>query len=252
MRTTSTLLKLIIICFLLLMPTLVLAATDQKQQGYATISTAELKSLLDNGKAGILVIDARNPDEFDEVHIKDAVNIPVTKLEKNPTLLPADKKRPLVFYCNGIKCGKSKKAAQIAAAQGYINLMVYAEGMPVWEELGMPIYAGPTYEKKIETSKLKPVELKALMDSKASTLTIVDVRDKSEYEQGHIPGAINIPVTNFAAQSGVLDKEKRIIVYCNSGGRSYNAYRKLQKLAYPQINQVIFADWEFDGLPIVR
>jgi rhodanese-related sulfurtransferase len=130
--------------------------------------------------------------------------------------------------------------------------MIYAEGMPVWEEKGKPIYAGPNYEKKVETSKLKPQELKAIMDSRPESLTIVDVRDRSEFDQGHIPGAINIPVANFALQSGVLEKEKRIVVYCNSGGRSYNAYRKLQKLAYPNINQVIFADWEFDGLPVVK
>jgi rhodanese-related sulfurtransferase len=49
-----------------------------------------------------------------------------------------------------------------------------------------------------------------------------------------------------------LEKDRRIIVYCNSGGRSYNAYRKLQKLAYPNINQVIYADWEFDGFPVVK
>ena len=56
----------------------------------------------------------------------------------------------------------------------------------------------------------------------------------------------------FAAGSGVLDKEKRIIVYCNSGGRSYNTYRKLQKLAYPKISQAIFADWEIEGLPVEK
>ena len=94
--------------------------------------------------------------------------------------------------------------------------------------------------------------MKALIDSKPTTLTIIDVRDKNEYDQGHIPCAINIPVTNFALQSGVLEKDKRIIVYCNSGSRSYNAYRKLQKMAYPNISQVIFADWKSDGLPIVK
>jgi rhodanese-related sulfurtransferase len=221
-------------------------------QPFKTITTSELQQLLTRGKNAPLVIDARTPEEYEEVHIKNAINIPVTKLEKDILLLPTDKQESLVFYCNGIKCGKSKKAAILAAANGYVNLMVYGEGMPVWEEKGLPVYAGPNYEKKIETSKLKPTELKTLMDSAPKTLTIVDVRDKSEYDQGHIPGAINIPVADFAAQSGVLEKEKRIVVYCNSGGRSYNAYRKLQKLAYPTINQVIFADWEFDGLPVVK
>jgi len=252
MQRTRILLFTIICSLFLLSSAALLSAAEPQPAPYRAVTTEELKKLIDSGKNAPLVIDARNPEEYDEVHIKNAVNIPVAKLEKDPSLLPADKKKDIVFYCNGIKCGKSKKAALFAASQGYSNLMVYAEGMPVWEEKGMSIYAGPTYEKKVETSKMKPRELKDLMDGKPATMTIVDVRDKSEYDQGHIPGAINIPVATFALQSGVLEKDKRIIVYCNSGGRSYNAYRKLQKLAYPNINQVIFADWEFDGLPVVK
>jgi len=252
MRHTRMLLITILCLSCWLASASLLLAADPQPVPFRTVTTEELKMMIDSGKQAPLIVDARNPEEYDEVHIKNAVNIPVSKLEKDPTLLPADKKQGIVFYCNGIKCGKSKKAAQFAAALGYANLMVYAEGMPVWEEKGMSIYAGPNYEKKVETSKLKPLELKSLMESKPATLTIVDVRDKSEYDQGHIPGAINIPAATFALQSGVLEKDKRIVVYCNSGGRSYNAYRKLQKLAYPNINQVIFADWEFDGLPVVK
>jgi rhodanese-related sulfurtransferase len=83
-------------------------------------------------------------------------------------------------------------------------------------------------------------------------LTLVDVRDQKEFAEGHIPGAVNIPVTSFAARSAGLDKEKKIIVYCNSGGRSYNAYRKLQKMAYKNIAQTIFSDWEEAGLPVAK
>ncbi|QEM66905.1 rhodanese-like domain-containing protein [Geobacter sp. FeAm09] len=225
---------------------------EQPVAGAKTISTEQLKLLLETAKPKPLLIDARNPEEYEEVHIKDAVNIPIAKLEKDPSLLPADRARKLVFYCNGVKCGKSKKAATLAVAHGYGDVFIYAEGMPVWEEKGMPIFAGASYEKRVETSKLSPRELKALMDAKPGSLVIVDVRDKNEYAAGHIPGAINIPVTAFAAGSGVLEKEKRIVVYCNSGGRSYNAYRKLQKLAYPTISQAIFADWEFEGLPVEK
>ncbi len=78
----------------------------------------------------------------------------------------------------------------------------------------------------------------------------MDVRDAYEYTEGHIPGAINIPVVSFAAQSGVLDKKKTIIVYCNAGGRSYKAYRKLMKLGYKHIFQTLFADWKEAGYTI--
>jgi rhodanese-related sulfurtransferase len=91
-----------------------------------------------------------------------------------------------------------------------------------------------------------------LINSGAGALTAVDVRDPEEYKAGHIPGAINIPVTGFAAGSEVLVKEKTIIVYCNSGGRSYNAYPKLMKLGYGKIGQAIFADCQEAGLAVEK
>jgi rhodanese-related sulfurtransferase len=124
--------------------------------------------------------------------------------------------------------------------------------MPVWEEKGFPIYAGPDYDKTVKTSMIKPTVVKALLDNAPTTLTVVDVRDAKEFAEDHVPGAINIPVETFAVGSSVLDKNKQIVVYCNSGGRSYNAYRKLQKLAYPNIVQMIFADWQAEKLPIEK
>ncbi len=47
-------------------------------------------------------------------------------------------------------------------------------------------------------------------------------------------------------------RTRRSIVYCNSGGRSYTAYRKLQKMDYKNIAQALFADWKGEGLPVAR
>jgi rhodanese-related sulfurtransferase len=227
-------------------------AVPSTKDGYTIIDTADLKKLLDTDPADVVVVDARNPEEYQEVHIKDAINVPQKKFKKYQHLLPEKKSTQLVFYCNGVKCGKSKKAAKAALAMGYERVLVYAEGMPVWEEKGMPIYAGPAYEKRIETTKISPAELNKLVQSKADTFTVVDVRDKEEFSKSHIPGAINIPSPTFASQSGVLDKKKQIIVYCNGGGRSYNAYRKLMKLGYKDIRQTLFFDWQEEGLPVEK
>ncbi len=227
----------------------VVSAFGKTDNGYGLIDTNGLKNLLDSGEK-TTVIDARNPEEYQEVHIKGAINVPQKKFSKYVYLLPKEKSTRIIFYCNGVKCGKSKKAAKKAIEMGYSNVLVYAEGMPVWEEKGMPIYAGPDYEKRIETTKIFPKNLQILIQSKADNFTVVDVRDQEEYNEGHIPGAINIPVVTFASQSEVLDKKKKIIVYCNSGGRSYNAYRKLMKLGYKDVNQAIFADWKEQNFPV--
>lgn len=218
--------------------------------GYKYINSEQLKTMVDKKGKDLLVFDARNPEEYQEVHIPRSLNLPQKKFDKYKHLLPKNKKVQLVFYCNGVKCGKSKKAAKMAIAEGYKNVLVYAEGMPVWEEMNYPIYAGPDYEKKIETTKLEPEEMKKMIDSGYTDFTVVDVRDESEFAEGHIPGALNIPVSRFAAESEKLDKNKKIIVYCNSGGRSYLAYRKLMKLSYKKIYQTLFADWKEEGMTV--
>jgi rhodanese-related sulfurtransferase len=216
-----------------------------------TISTEALKALMDEQKPFVLV-DTRTPEEFQEAHIRNAVSIPEKTFETRLSLLPADKSALIVLYCNGVKCGKSRKAAKKAEAAGYRNLVIYAEGFPVWEEKGHAIVAGPEHAKKVETTKISPAELKKLIDGKSADMVIVDVRDESEFKEGHIPTAVNIPVETFALRSEILPKEKKIIVYCNTGGRSYNAYRKLIKLAYPDIAQTLFADWKDAGMPVAR
>lgn len=236
---------------LLALSAAVCLAAEKTKDGFPIVTSEQLKGLLDS-KEKIVLIDARTAQEYQEAHIRTAISIPLSALEKDAALLTAPKNARLLFYCNGVKCGKSGKSALIAKSQGYTNISIYADGMPVWEEKGYPLYTGPDYDKTVKTSMIKPAVVKVLLDNAPQTLTVVDVRDAKEFAEGHVPGAINIPVETFAAGSGVLDKGKQIVVYCNSGGRSYNAYRKLQKLAYPNIAQMIFADWKSDGLPVAK
>lgn len=218
---------------------------------FTVITTDQLKTMIEEKKYFVL-IDARTKEEYQEAHIANALSIPEKSFEESLSLLPVDKNHQIVFYCNGVKCGKSKKAAKKADAMGYKNILIYGEGFPVWEEKGNKIVPGPEYAKKIETTKVSPSDLKKMIDSGGKDFVIVDVRDESEYKEGHIPSAINIPAESFAMKSEVLAKEKKIIVYCNTGGRSYMAYRKLMKLAYPAIAQTLFAEWKEAKMPVEK
>ncbi|MCE5311759.1 MAG: rhodanese-like domain-containing protein [Nitrospiraceae bacterium] len=230
---------------------LLILAAQAASADYKVIDTTQLKAMFDD-KKNFTLIDARTKEEYNEAHIVKAINVTEKGFETQASQLPVDKSALLIIYCNGVKCGKSKKVAKKSTTLGYTNILLYAEGFPVWEEKTLPITAGPNYSKRIETAKLKPAELKQLIDNGAKDFVIVDVRDETEYREGHIPGAINISVETFATRSEILPKEKKIIVYCNSGGRSYTAYKKLVKLAYPNIFQAIFADWKEAGLQVER
>lgn len=239
--------SMLTVCLLLAASVSVFAADAE----FKSVSTEVLKDMLDSKKEFTL-IDARTKDEYQEAHIGKAVNITEKDFDKLSVALPSDKGALLVLYCNGVKCGKSKKVAARAKEAGFSNILIYSEGFPVWEEKGMPILAGPDYAKKITTTKLTAAELEKLLREKKDAYVLVDVRDEFEFAEGHVPGAINIPAESFATRSGVLPKEKGIVVYCNSGGRSYMAYRKLMKLAYPTIFQTTFAQWKEAGFPILK
>lgn len=218
---------------------------------YPIATTDQVKAMIDQ-KAAFILIDSRTVQEYQEAHIIGAINIPEKNVEEYFGSLPADKKALLVIYCNGVKCGKSKRLAKKLEPLGYKNILIYSEGIPVWEERNLPIVAGPDYNKKIETKKVKPADLAKLISENQGDYVLVDVRDPSEFREGHIPTAINIPVETFSTQSSVLPKEKKIIVYCNTGSRSYLAYRKLIKLVYPDIYQTLLADWKDAGLQIEK
>ncbi len=66
--------------------------------------------------------------------------------------------------------------------------------------------------------------------------TIVDVRTVGEYEERHLPGAINIPVDILAGQLQQLGAvDEPIILYCRSGARSQRANQILRDMGYTKV-----------------
>jgi len=64
------------------------------------------------------------------------------------------------------------------------------------------------------------------------TQFLLDVREKSEFDAGTIPGAVNIPHYELRAKSGNLPKDKDILAFCRSGVRSYLACRVLKQKGF--------------------
>ena len=99
-----------------------------------------------------------------------------------------------------------------------------------------------TYEQ------ISGAEAKALMDSESGYI-IIDARTQSEYDEGHIPGAILIPEYEIAdrAEKELPDKDQLILVYCRSGRRSKIAAEELVKLGYTNVKEFGgIIDWEYE------
>ncbi len=77
------------------------------------------------------------------------------------------------------------------------------------------------------------VKLKEMLQQGAK---IIDVRSRGEFSMGHFAGAVNIPLDELPAKMNTLgDKNKPVIVYCASGGRSGSAQRFLQSAGFTQV-----------------
>ncbi|GAW97572.1 MULTISPECIES: rhodanese-like domain-containing protein [Colwellia] len=94
------------------------------------ISSEELFN--DNHKK--LIIDVRSKFEFEILHIKDAINIPISNMSFIPSLTSITDKdfRPIIFYCNGVDCLKSSHAAIKARTHDFLNVKVYDGGVHDW------------------------------------------------------------------------------------------------------------------------
>lgn len=95
--------------------------------------------------------------------------------------------------------------------------------------------------------KIDAAEAKRMID--AGGVTVVDVRRADEYEDGHVPGAINIPNEDIADQmpAALPDAGTTLIVYCRSGVRSKQASDKLVRMGYRRVYDMGgILDWTYD------
>lgn len=181
----------------------------------------------------VMIIDSRpRRPKYEEGHIPMAVSIPDSQFEKLSAQLPARKDALLIFYCGGLACPLSHKSARKAEALGYTNVKVFAEGLPGWLKV-----QGNYESVSVEW-------LKKQLDAKAG-LVVVDSRPKrTQYDKGHIPGALSLPDSEFDKHVAELpaDKATPLVFYC--GGLkcplSHKSAEKALALGYTDVK--VFAD----------
>ena len=81
-------------------------------------------------------------------------------------------------------------------------------------------------------------EAKRLIEEKPD-LVVLDVRTPSEYEDGHFPRAINIPVDDLLGRLGELDRGDEILVYCRTGNRSTRAVGYLNENGFTRLYHLV-------------
>lgn len=217
-------------------------------EGYYSLGTVEkLQEAID---AGAVIIDVREASENAEGAIPGAINIPLRTLVENLDQIPQDK--PVVTYCaSGFR---SALANGILHTLGYDNVRSFPPGYGAWEaaqgesgEVPAEVEAAVTSDFEIVSAVdawlsalpegyLAVGKLDAFKDAIENTNPLlIDVREESEYAEGHIPGAINIPLRTLTQNLDKVPADQPVFVYCASGLRAGTALAALGLLGYDNV-----------------
>ncbi len=166
-------------------------------------------------------------------------------------------------------------AAWLLEYLGQASVAILEGGWQAWLTLGGPVeregrlLPPARYQAQPDPSRLATADW-ILQNASRPDLLLLDVRTRSEYIQGHLPGALHFPWeesldlhpyprllrtdllrARWAALG--IGPEKEIVVYCESGARSAHTYWVLRLLGYPRVRNYkgSWSDWRSRGLPYV-
>jgi hydroxyacylglutathione hydrolase len=175
---------------------------------------------------GALVVDVRTELQFDEAHIPDAVSITALRAgfgSKLAWLVERDQRVVLV----GRDDEDAHHAAALAESVGITRIAGFlAGGMTSWREERLPV-------ERIE--RITVPELKEREDE----VQILDVRELSEWDAGHIPGSVHTPYHDIHAVPEGLDPNRPVAVICSSGQRSAPAASLLRRHGVRDVLHVV-------------
>jgi glyoxylase-like metal-dependent hydrolase (beta-lactamase superfamily II)/rhodanese-related sulfurtransferase len=179
--------------------------------------------------AGALVVDVRTDQQFDDAHIPSAICDPMLRAGFGSKLAwLADRDQEIVFVGRDDEDGRH--AGQLAVAVGIRKLAGYVHGgMTSWWQEKRPV-------AHIERLPLDDLPARADADER---LQILDVREQSEWDAGHIPGSAFTPWHDIHAIPDGLDPDRPIAVVCGSGQRAATAASLLQRVGAADVIHVV-------------
>ena len=112
-------------------------ATPETVAGATTVDSAEAKALFDNEAA---FIDLRKENMWNSGRIPGAIWLDFkTAFSQDALAAEVGKEEQVVFYCSGIRCPRSSKAATKAVEWGYGQVYYFRDGFPAWKNAQYPV-----------------------------------------------------------------------------------------------------------------
>ena len=218
------------------------------QEGYNHIENILRKNLnpLDTdefeklaNQSGVLILDVRNQIQFAEEHIPGSIFIGIDGgFAPWVGAIVGDVKRPILLITPK---GREKETITRLARVGFDNALGFLEGgLSSWKVKGKKTDSVST----IEASKLG----KKIFDQ----TKIIDVRKNSEFSNGHLKNALNIPLDQLSKNFDKIPLEGDFFVHCAGGYRSMIASSILKSRGIDSMTDIIggFSAIKSSGIPI--
>jgi len=181
-----------------------------------------------------LVIDTRPASEYAAGHIPGTINIPFNSsfVTWAGWLVQSDE-----FYLLVDSATASSRLHELARSLALIGIDRISGYFDASAAIG-----------RATSAQITPKELA----SKLKTVTVVDVRSGNEWSEGHLPGAMHIPLGYLPDRLGDIPSDRPVVVQCQSGGRSSIAASILERAGFRDVTNLTggLGAWTAAGLPL--
>jgi hydroxyacylglutathione hydrolase len=191
---------------------------------------------------GALIVDVRTDTQFDEAHVPGAVSMTVLRAGFGSKLAwLADRDQDIVLV--GRDDADASLAARLAAAVGISRVVGFlAGGMTSWREERRPV------------DRIERIDVHEMHDRwEAGGLQVLDVRERSEWDDGRIQGSVHMPYHDVGSMPAAIDPERPVAVICASGQRAAVGASLLQRHGAREVLHVVGGGvgmWTRAGWPV--
>jgi hydroxyacylglutathione hydrolase len=198
-------------------------------------------------QSGAGLLDTRSKDAYVQAHVPGSVHLEADAQLSNRIGHVFPPETPMILLL--ADPADYERVVYSLARVGYENVVGYlAEGLDIWERMRLPIAAGDI--KDIEPNELQNI----LEHCNGDCPIVVDVREPWEYQQGHVPGAVLMPLGQLSKRIRELNPDHPVAVICASGSRSQSAAAMLGQKGFKTVYNVVGGTgaWMYSGLPLVN
>jgi hydroxyacylglutathione hydrolase len=200
--------------------------------------------------AGAIVIDTRPAAAYAAGHVSRTINIPFNNsfTTRAGWLVPYGREAYLL-----VPDAEAAAASETAAAAARDLALI-----------GLERVAGHFDASALDAPGVGPLEkipqmttaelAERLEGGEASPVTVLDVREREEWEAGHIAGAVHIPLGHLTDRVAELERDRPVVLHCESGGRSSIGASVLRAHGFTNVVNLSdgFTGWQRRGLPVER